>query len=145
MHIQLHSGAQQGRRGEVSPALFENWEKCHDFGKKYRDCVHHWVKFSIQNLVLRVSRRKKSKMFFCGAFFFLCFWWNLYQSALVPHQTCPSCPEKFLVAHLHSDIILFGERSILNVWKCSEYFCLNNCSLNCTVTLCYVLRQIHSE
>ena len=32
-------------------------------------CVHLWVKPSIQNVVLRASRRKNSKMFPCGASF----------------------------------------------------------------------------
>ena len=52
--------------------------------------------------------------------FFLCFSRNVYQSALFP-QTLLLCPEIFLVAHLHFGIILFSKRSILNVWKCSEY------------------------
>ena len=39
--------------------------------KKSHDCVHLWVKFSIENIVLRVSRRKNSKIFPCGAFFVL--------------------------------------------------------------------------
>ena len=34
-------------------------------GKKGPDCVHFWVKFSIQNVILRISKRKKSKMFLC--------------------------------------------------------------------------------
>ena len=33
------------------------------------DCVHLWVKFSIENVALWVSRRKNSKMFPCGTFF----------------------------------------------------------------------------
>ena len=45
------TSAQLGRRGEDSPALFENRKKCSDFGKKGLDCVHRWVKFSIQKVV----------------------------------------------------------------------------------------------
>ena len=41
--------------------------------------------------------------------------------------------------------ILFAKSSILNVWHCPEYFCLDNCSLICTVALCYVLHQKYSE
>ena len=41
-------------------------KKCPDFWKKGSVCVHLWVKFSIQNAVLRVSRRKDSKMFPCN-------------------------------------------------------------------------------
>ena len=69
MDIDVYSatltGAQLGRGGggKASPALFENRKKCPDFGKKGPDCVHLWVKFSIQNVVLRVSRRKNLKMF----------------------------------------------------------------------------------
>ena len=47
----------------ASPALFENQNKCPDFGKKDPDCAYLWVKFSIQNVVLRVSWKKNSKMF----------------------------------------------------------------------------------
>ena len=60
------TGVQLGRKGEVSPALFENRKKC-------PDCVHHWVKFSTQNVVLIVSRRKNVKMFSCGDSFIFCF------------------------------------------------------------------------
>ena len=56
-------------RGEASPALFGNRKKCPDFGKKGPDCVYLWVKFSIQNIVLRVSRQKNSEKFPCGASF----------------------------------------------------------------------------
>ena len=33
----------------------------------------------------------------------------------------PLCPEKFLVAQLHSGIFIFSKCSTLNVWQCSEY------------------------
>ena len=45
------------------PAHFENRKKGTDFGKKGPDCIHVWVKFSIQNKNLRVSRTKNSKIF----------------------------------------------------------------------------------
>ena len=51
-------GAQLGARGIASPALFEHQKKS-DFWKKSPDCVHLWVKFFIQNVVLRVYGRKK--------------------------------------------------------------------------------------
>ena len=57
----------------------------------------------------------------------------------------PPSPKKILVVHLHQGIILFAKRSIFNVWQCSEYVCLDNCSVNCTVTLHYVLHQTNSE
>ena len=71
-------------------------------GEKSPDSVDLFVKFFVQNVVLRIYRRKNSKMFPCKTF--LRFWQNVYQSALVP-QNFP-CPEKFLVAHLYSSIIL---------------------------------------
>ena len=49
--------------------LFENRKKYPDFGKEGPDCIHYYVKFSIQNVVLTVSRRKNSENFPCGAFF----------------------------------------------------------------------------
>ena len=58
---------------EVNPPLpfFEN-RKCPYFGKKGSDSVHLWVKFSIDNAVLRVSKRKTPKCFPVG-FIFLVF------------------------------------------------------------------------
>ena len=115
--------------------------KCPDFRKNGSCCVYLWVKFSIQNVVLRVSRRK-NKVFQLG-FFFLRFWRNIYQSVLGPRKF-PST-EKIVVDRLHSGIILFPKRSILNVCQYSEYVCLDNCSVICTVTLFYVLYQIHPK
>lgn len=45
----------------------ESPKKCTDFGKKGSDGVHLWIKFTIQNAALRVSRRKTSKtgLFLC--------------------------------------------------------------------------------
>ena len=51
------------RREEASSTLFENGKKCPDFGKKGLDCVHLWVEFSIQNVVLRLSKGKFSRKF----------------------------------------------------------------------------------
>ena len=47
----------------------EKGERCPDLGKKSPDCFSLWVKFSIQNLVLGVSKEKISKMFLCGSLF----------------------------------------------------------------------------
>ena len=60
------TGAQQWGRGKGSRALFENRKKFPDFGKEGPDCVHLWVKFFIQNAVLKV-KRKNPKMFPCRA------------------------------------------------------------------------------
>ena len=57
-------------RREASPALFENWKKGPVFRKKGLDCVHLWIKFSIQNVFLRVSRRKTAKYFPAGPLIF---------------------------------------------------------------------------
>ena len=50
--------------------------------KKGPNCVHPWVEYAIQNIVLRVSRRKSSKMFPWGVFFLV----YLTKSLL----TCPN-------------------------------------------------------
>ena len=64
--------ATRGESGGRPPLpFFENRRNCPDLGKKSHDCVHLWVKFSIENIILRVSRRKNSKKFPCGAFFVL--------------------------------------------------------------------------
>ena len=53
---------------------FWNQKKCPDFVKKEdSNCVHPWVKFSIQNEVLSISRRKSSKIFPHGTFFYCIF------------------------------------------------------------------------
>ena len=119
MHFS-HTGAQLGCRGLASP-----------------DCVHLWVKFSIQNVVFRVSRRKKP----LRGLFFWCFWRILYRSALgwpVP-QTSP-CPEKFLVAHLSSDIFFsFCKALHLKGFRVSWIrLCLDNCSVICTYVICRI-------
>ena len=51
----------KGRRGRSLLPFFENKKKCPDFAEKDSDSVHLWVKYSIQNVVLRVSRRKSIK------------------------------------------------------------------------------------
>ena len=57
------------RRGEASPALFENRKVCPDFRKKGPDCVHDWLKFSIRNIVLRGCRRKRTNCLHVGPLF----------------------------------------------------------------------------
>ena len=58
-------------QGEGRPPLrfLKTKENVLIFEKKGLDCVHLWVKFSIQNVVLRVSSGKNSKIFPCGATF----------------------------------------------------------------------------
>ena len=60
------TGAQLGGGGRRFPLpFFDNRKNCHDFGKNGPDCTHLCVKFSIQNVVLRVSRTKNTKIFPC--------------------------------------------------------------------------------
>ena len=71
MHIQTHSGMKLGGSGRP-PLPFLKIKKVPDFGKKSPDCVHLWIKFSIQNVVLRVSQRKNSQKV-CLQVFLSCF------------------------------------------------------------------------
>ena len=68
--------------GEASPVFF-----------------NFWVKFSIQNVVLKVARRKTLKCFACSTLLSCVFDESIHQSALIP-QNLP-CFEKLLVAHLN--------------------------------------------
>ena len=72
------------------------------------------LKFSIWNVVLRVSRKKKLQNISLRGLFFWCFWRNLYQSTLVL-QTSPPWPENYWLG------TCTAKRSILNVCQCSEY------------------------
>ena len=97
------------------------------------------AKISIQIIVLRVSRRKNSKMLSAKPFF-LWFWRNVYQSALVLwNLRCPGC----LPALSHYSFWKMLYLKCLTVFWIP--FCLHNCSLIFTVTLCYVLQQTHLE
>ena len=61
-----------GEEGRPPLPFFENRKKCLNFWKKRHyqtDSVYLWVKF--KNVVLRVSRRKKSKLFPARPFFIL--------------------------------------------------------------------------
>ena len=110
--------------------------------KKGPECVHLWVKFSIQNVVQEYLGEKASKCFL-QSHFLLWFWWNVYWSVLVPWNL--PFPEKFLVLCLQAGITLFAKHSILNVWQCYEYVCLDNCSVIDTVMLHSVLHQTHIQ
>ena len=90
----LRRRATRGGEGEGGdlPCPILKIKKCPNFRKKGPDCVHPYVKFTIQYVVLRVSKRKSFKIFFWN------FWRNVYRSALIS-RNLPS-PEKFLVARL---------------------------------------------
>ena len=62
--------ATRGGGGGASFALFWKTKKnCPDIWKKSPNFVYTWVESSIQNIVLRVSRGRSSKILPCGAFF----------------------------------------------------------------------------
>ena len=62
--------ATRGEGGGGLPCpFFENKKKCPDFRKESPDCVRPYIKFTIQNAVLRVSKRKNFEKFPCEAFF----------------------------------------------------------------------------
>ena len=61
------TGVQLGLKSPLP--FFENRKKCSNFGRKGPNCAHLWVEWFIQNLVLRVSRRKHSQHFFLQGLF----------------------------------------------------------------------------
>ena len=104
------------------------------------DCVL-WVKFPIQNVALRVCSRKNSKMLPNGVFY-SCAFDKMFIEVLKTHET--SLALKFSV-WVHALSHYSFCKKLLNFWQFSEYICLDNCSVICTLTLCYVLHQRHSE
>ena len=60
------TGAEPGGKRGGLPNPFWKSKKVPWFWKKGPDCVHLWGKFFIENVVLRVSRRKNFKTFPCG-------------------------------------------------------------------------------
>ena len=64
------AGAQLGEGdGDRSPLpFFQNQKKRPDFRKKGPDCVHRYIKFAIQNIVVRVLKKKNFEILFYGAF-----------------------------------------------------------------------------
>ena len=109
---------------------------CSDFGKKGPDCVHLWVKFSIQNVVLRVPRRKISKKCFLVGPLFLVFFMKCLSKCPSFTNLPPPVLKSFWLHICPQALFFFEKHSILNVWQCSEYLCLDNCSVICTVMLC---------
>ena len=76
MHIHPHSQATSKQGGGHPCTFLKIKKKSTDFGKKGPDCVHLWVKFYIQNVVLRVSKKRNSKKFPCGTFFSCVFFFD---------------------------------------------------------------------
>ena len=70
LNVLMQARNKSGRQGVASTALFpKSKKKCPDFKKKGSDWVHPYVKFTTQNVVLIVSKRKNFKIFLCGGFF----------------------------------------------------------------------------
>ena len=81
--------ATKGGRGDLPCPFLKIKKKCSDFRKKGPDCVLPYVKFSIQNVVLRVSKRKRFKIFPCGAFFSGIFY-EMFIGEPKFHETSPA-------------------------------------------------------
>ena len=64
----MEGGGGGGGGGGGLPFL-ENRKRCPDFREKDPDCVHPYVKFTIQNVVLKASKIKSFKTFPYGAVF----------------------------------------------------------------------------
>ena len=68
--LSSNSGAQLGGEGGRPPLpFFKIVKSALIWGKKARDSVYFWVEYSIQNVVLRVPRRKGSKIFLFSCVF----------------------------------------------------------------------------
>ena len=67
--FKFRRATRERRVGEASPSRIWKSKKMPWFWKKGPNFVHSWVKSSIKNVVLRLSRRKSSNIFTCGAFF----------------------------------------------------------------------------
>ena len=114
--------AQQRLRGESFHAVSENWKKCPGFRKKGPDSVHLWIKFSIQSVVLRVSRGKNSKMFPYGISFSCVFDECLSKCSSSTNYLLQSSALKHFWLCICSQTLFFLQKSsILNVWHCWEY------------------------
>ena len=151
MHIQSRSQVTRGR-GEASPVLFESWKWCPEHEKKSPDCFNLLVKFSIQNVVRRVSGRKIGKIFSCGTSF--CCIFGMFSCAfdmfLKCLLTCPSLtiPPPVLSPTPYPEKFHFPFCKTLHLKFLTVFWirlCFDNCSVICTVTLCYIKQQTHSE
>ena len=118
--------------GGVLPCLFWKAKIMLWFWERRAHCVLYWLKFFIQNEVLRVSKRKTPKCFPAGPFS-LGFRQNVYRSVLVPWN-CPS-PENFWLPP-----------AFRHCYLCKTLHCkcltvlwirlgLDNCSITYTMTL----------
>ena len=139
-----HRRATRGRGGGEGrpPLVLLEIEKCPDSWKKDTDWVHLEVKFSIQNVVLRVSTRKTPKCSPTEPLFLVFLMKSL--------RKCPSSTNLPLLPWKFSGCVpALGHYSFCKTvhLKCLTVLwiriCYDNCSVICTVTLYYVLHQTH--
>ena len=100
----MFTGMQLERERRPSLSLFDNQKTCSNFGKGL-NFVHICVK---SDLGLNLE-------FFFLAFLTKCLLKSLSSIPFYLPLPPPPCPEKFLVVHLQSDLILFAKLSMLNV------------------------------
>ena len=93
----------QGGGGGLPYPFLKIEKKSRDFRKKGPNCVHPWVESSIQNVVLRVSRRKSSKIFPCWAFFLQ---FSMKNLSKCPNSTKPALKNFWLLASQGSQIFI---------------------------------------
>ena len=118
---------------EPSSALF--WKSKKVVWRKDSIHVHVCIKFSTQNVVLRVSRTKNSKMFHWNIFFLV-----FLMKCL---SKCPGFANFICVPALRHSFCKILHLNCLTVSWIRLY--LSNCLVICTVTLCYILHPTHSE
>ena len=110
--------------------LFWKSKKVPWFWEKGPDCIHLCVKFSIQNVVLKVSKEKNSKIFPCGAFF-SCVFDEMFFKVPKFHKTTSALKNFWLRAcntrkrcdicsKLTIDVTLL---SLLLTWNICHIFC----------------------
>ena len=113
-------------------------------GRKCLDCVHPWVKCFFQNVMLIISKRKNSKMFLCGAFFLV---FSTKCLSKCPNPTKPILPWKIPCwgPALRHYPFLKNDENLKWLTVSQIRLCLDNCSVTCTATSCYVLHHTYSE
>ena len=129
------TGAQLEGRGKVS-LLFFKIEKSVLILERKALCLP-WVKFSIQNVVLRVSWRKTPKCFAAGPLFlvFLTKCLSKYWSTPVPQPPPPPLPWQIYGCEPAPKDYSFCKT--LNL-KCLAMFWIRLCLVNCSV-ICIVI------
>ena len=129
----LHKCVTRGRKGRSPVLFFEIRKKCLGYGKEGPDCVHPEIKFFIQNVVLRVPRKKFQNVSLQGLFLVF------LMKCLCK---CPSSTKTLLPWNISGCAPALRRYSICKTLhlKCLTVFwirfCLNNCSVISTVTLC---------